>query len=217
MEYPTTSILDSFTRGDEDPVANFSSAFGGAGDVFRLVSNAINADSLLNGIATGYWDAGTFGPDMEAWVTVATKGANGEYASVFARMLNPGFPTTDLYDVRATTDAGTDIWTINRVDNAVGTPLGSTFTQEVSNGDGIGIRCIKDRISAWYRSGGVWTKLAERTDGTYSAAGYAGVGVNNTTVYFDDFGGGTFIRNFNTDSNRLGMFNGMGFRMHHRF
>lgn len=194
MGYPTTSVLDTFTRGDEDPLTNFSSVFGVFGDVFRLVSNTINADSLINGVATGYWTASTFGPDCEAYVDVSTKPtANGEYISVFARAQEVGAATADLYDVRAEVAAGADVWSINVVTNAAGSRLGDTFTQEYSAGDAIGIRCVGNQIQAWYRTGGSWSMIAEREDGTYSNAGYIGTGVDNTSGYLDNFGGGTMV------------------------
>jgi hypothetical protein len=79
------------------------------------------------------------------------------------------------------------------MDNRVYTRLGATESQTITNGDSCGLTIIGGTLQMYYKVGaGAWTaKGTGRTDGTYSAAGYIGMGLNTDAQACDDFGGGT--------------------------
>lgn len=190
MPFPTTGILDAFNRADENPITGWTALFNN----FRVASNAMKSTTAGSDFA--YYSAATYGPDCEAYMTVATKVPTGGAMAIIARLVDTGsIATVDGYMVNVAVAAGTDTITIVRLDNGVGTTLGSSISQEVANGDSIGIECIGSSISCFYKSGaGAWTNLGTRTDTTYSAAGRVGVSVTtDTSESFDDFGGGTRI------------------------
>lgn len=190
MPFPTTGILDNFNRADENPITGWTALFNG----FRVVSNAMKGTTAGSNFA--YYSAATYGPDCECYMTIATKVPTGGAMAVLARLVDTGsIGTIDGYILNVAVAAGTDTITIQRLDNGVGTTLGSSISQEVSNGDSIGIECIGSSISCWYKaSGGSWTNLGTRTDSTYTAAGRVGVSTTtDTSESFDNFGGGTRI------------------------
>jgi hypothetical protein len=195
MPFPSTGILDNFNRADESPATGWTHLFNS----FAIVSNQL-ASAVVASVLS-YYSASTYGPDCEGYYTVATKPPVGGSTAVLARLVDVGTAfTADGYLVKFdnVTGGANDVWAIQRVDNGAATTLGATFTQEVSNGDAIGIECIGSSISALYKpSGGSWTTLATRTDSTYTAAGYLGASsVSDTSNRIEDFGGGTRVISF---------------------
>lgn len=190
MAFGQTSILDNFNRADEGPpMTGWATPALAAG--LKIVTNVCAANAAN---ALGVWNSILSSADCESWFTVSTATALSGIVYVFGRLKEiASAATLDGYSV-SVTEAATDTWAINSVTNGVATAIGATFNQEVSNGDAIGICCVGSSIQAWYKaSGGSWSMLAERTDGTYAAAGYIGAGITDTTGRIDDFGGGNFI------------------------
>lgn len=190
MAFGQTGILDNFNRANEGPPMTGWTTPAGVGGL--IVSGSVCAASTAN--AFGIYSASPSNANCEAWFTVSTATGAGATVSIFARAKDVSSAATfDAYGL-VVTEAATDWWAIRRVDNGLATTLGASFAQEVSNGDGIGIRCSGSTITAWYRSGsaGSWTELASRTDSTYSAAGYLAVSISDTTGRVDNFGGGNF-------------------------
>lgn len=189
MAFPTTSVLDTFSDTEGPPMTGWATPTGYAG----LKSNGSTclADAAN---AVGFWNSVLSGADCEAFCTVTTATSSSNTVGVWARCANIGSgATVDGYFL-SMGEGATDLWSIYRVDNGVPTLLGSTFSQEVSDGDSIGIAVIGTTIEAWYKaSGGSWTMLDSRTDSTYSAAGYIGASISDTTGRIDDFGGGVAI------------------------
>ena len=189
MPYPSTSVLDSFGDTEGPPMTGWATPTGTAG--LKSASGVCLANAAN---AFGIWNSVLSGADEECFCTVTTALAAGGLVAVFARFKDiASAATVDGYGVTVT-EAATDSWTITIYTNGTPTTLGAGFTQEVSNGDKIGIRCIGSSIQAWYcASGGSWTMLASRTDTTYAAAGYIGAAISDTTGRIDDFGGGTYV------------------------
>lgn len=215
MVFPTTSILDDFNRANEGPPpsASWSQGWSGLLGEWQVTGNQCTANITL-GFCENYWNT-SFNADMEAYATMATRPADGESFSLFVRVVDIGGVNPDGYNIRfVRDDADSDTLEILRVDDGSGATLGAVVNQDLSDGDSIGIRAIGDRFEAWINTGAGWTKLFDRTDGTYSAGGVIDLITSSATTVVDDFGGGNYVRDtFNTDSTRLGLFNGMGFRM----
>lgn len=192
--FPDNGVLETFTAADgtTPPNANWTNAALASGTLRSLViqdNAASTSNANLDGSA--YWDTTSFGAACEAYATIVDIASNVS-GYLYCRLANIGVGTTDGYAVKWT-DAASTIEII-RVDNNATTTLGSAITQTIAAGDKYGIRTVGDQICAWYKVGaGAWTRLACRTDATYSSGGFIGMTSNGSTTVGaqDDFGGGT--------------------------
>lgn len=218
MPFPSTAVLDSFTRADEGPPPSAS----WADKILSADSNGlkVSGNQLVPGgaptvPASSYWSAETFGPDVEVFCTIATPPTTaGANPSLWARLATPGVAgTTDGYRLSASAAAGAanDTLLLQRYDNDTPTSLGATINigADWAAGDGFGMTIIGSTITVYYKpAAGDWTALTTRDDSTYAAAGFIGVRIaTDTTIAVDDFGGGTI--SFPTA--RLDFVSGSGF------
>ena len=188
--FPTTPVLDTFNRTDENPLTTTTwTATVFAGDVTLAISSNVAAGT---GTDNGnYWNVKTF-QNCEVYTTITTKAGNGAGPQLYWRTVQHG-AGLDGYVMTQRTAAGTDTLQVLRIDNSSVTQLGATISQEITNGDSIGVRMIGPTIEVWYRSGsGAWTLLTTRSDTTYTAAGNIAAGGNGTVWRIDNFGGGNF-------------------------
>lgn len=194
MAFGDSGILDNFNRANGALGASWSSpVYSGDG---ALVVSGNQCTPNAAGFHDSAWGT-SFSANQEVFATVVSKNANTDLMYLFARLVNLNGASLDGYILIITVASGTDTWEIRRIDNAVETTLGASFTQEIGAGDAIGLRCNGTSIEAWYRaSGGSWTRLATRTDSTYNASGQIGLGANTASTplpVFDDFGGGVIV------------------------
>jgi len=213
MAFPTTSVLDDFNRANENPLSSAGSwgtsifdNFGGAGDSFKLVSNAIQDDSAADGAGSGqaFWDGATYGPAVEVYVTFTTIWGNA--SSDFWFWLqgsgedNASNANLDGYIAYAAYSAGSWVYTLSRVDNGVSTEIRAAQTgPTLANGDKLGMECSASGVFTWYHkpAAGSWgaaSGLSTTTDTTYTS-GHIGLskGYADTTSVLDDFGGGNVV------------------------
>ena len=186
MAFPTTGVLDSF-GGTLDGW----SSLDGTGSVGTISSGQWASGSPY---LWAYWDAGTFGADEEAYITISSMNASvNNNGRVFARPQQVGTANPDGYAVSA--NALADTVEILVVTNNADTLLGSAISQTITAGDSIGIEVVGTSITAYYKVGaGAWASIGTRTDSTYSSSGYIGAGADHyTSVRLDDFGGGTVV------------------------
>jgi hypothetical protein len=197
MAFPTTGVIDSFNRSDEDPLSDGGKwsigpdDFGGTNNL-RVVGN-----ECWHGGATssnGYRNDQDYGPGCEVYCTITNIPATA--VLLYARCVNIGAGTTDGYAVYFNF-SGTDDALICRVDNDSLVGLGAAITPPApyANGDKLGLECIGSTIAAYVFQSGSWTQLGTRTDGTYTAAGKIGVRLSDAgaNTRIDDFGGGTVV------------------------
>ncbi len=189
MSGPTTSVLDDFNRSNTGPPpsTNWTTLFSG----HKVVSNACVGNGSVDNIS--YWNVSTFGADCEAYRTISTKPPNGNYIQLHLRFKDMTLGTTDGYVLSCIPQAGTDIWRIYRLDNSVLTQLGADITSELTAGDKMLFTAIGSTLEVWQYTSGAWVSLGSRTDATYGAAGYIGIGDYTTGCVSDDFGGGTYV------------------------
>lgn len=187
MAFPTTSVIDDFTRVDAATLgANWGGDPWSAGNNLRIVSNTARSQAGVQ--SNNAYTAATYGANCEAFASVGGVTANG-YGHVAARMTATD-GTSDGYLVQAYTVLGVRLF--KYTDGGSFVQLGSTFTQTISAGDKFGISCIGTSIQAWYKAGaGAWTSVISVTDSTYAAGGNIGALVSDNNFYIDDFGGGT--------------------------
>lgn len=196
-----TSVLDSFTRADENPLSgggNWDGPIRAGKDPILLVSNAASAsvDSATN---ERYWAASTFGSDTECFFTASSEFASegsANYGGCLLRLVNlEGTNVLDGYLLEYENLAGADPWYLFRIDNASFTQVGSTQNQEMSTGDTFSLVAEGTSCSMHYKaSGGNWTAIATGYDcSAYTAAGNIGMLWSrvSTQATFDNFGGGT--------------------------
>jgi len=185
MPFPTTGILDAFTRADEDPLGNgtWTGPFRETGGQLKIVSNVIlgQATSQNN---SSYWSAADFGPDCEVFHDVSTVDAD---ISPSLRISSPG-ASVNCYIISE--NGGT--WQLYKEVGGAFTALGSSASQTVSAGDGIGLSAVGTTITMWYRAGaGAWATIGTpQTDSSVTGAGKIGTCANFNQTY-DNFGGGT--------------------------
>jgi hypothetical protein len=205
------ALLSDFTGSDENPISE-------SGD--WAVLDTWTAQSLqrignqLGNANTGerhaYWTPDTFGPDVEAYYTVATKAGTSRRVSLFVRVQDPG--TTDEWDgygleIFEQSGGGNDFWDMLIVKDFGLIAYDSIDGQagpELTDGDLIGVRVIGRTVSVWHKPvAGSWTVVMEETDEALvddylpgddiriSAAGKIAIGIQNTTARLDDFYAGT--------------------------
>lgn len=180
----TTPILDTFNRANEGPPPSASWTNINAG--LKVVSNlcAANASNSVD-----YYNVTTYGPNAEVFCEVTTKPTNGQSIGIYLRLKDVGsVVTVDGYVLFVFVAAGTDSMLIQRVDNGVATTLGATISQETTAGDKILLRIIGTTLFLERNE----SLNTTRTDSTYTAAGYIGAAITDTTGRIDNFGGGIY-------------------------
>lgn len=192
--FPTTGVLDTFTGADANPIGGNWTTFGGFNAVQRLGNTlAATVNAALNG---AYWNLADFGPDSEAFITVATALLADADCNVVVKGNDEDVASgIELYGA-SMLEAPTDSTDIFEYINSVYTPIGASISQEFSNGDALGIEATGSptvTLKAFRKpSGGSWGQIGtNRTDTTLTGTGRIGVILGDTTGRLDDFGGGT--------------------------
>jgi len=183
---PTSPVLDNFNRANGGAGSKWT-VIKSTGFALMNVSGNTAVDSSTTNYAWNYWNAASFGPDVEAYITVASYA--GDTIRVGARV-TPG-TTYSGYFVSVSPTGG---WSIIRIDNG-GSPvtLASGVTQTVASGDKIGIRIVGSVVTALHYTSTGWTQaLSYNTNSDsvrYTSAGR--VAIEFRAGAFDDFGAGT--------------------------
>lgn len=192
MAFPSTGLLDAFNRANENPLTG---ALGNgpirvANPRLQIVTNQVTSVTA-SGEA---YSTASYGPDAEAWCTVATKPANGNAVDLAIRLVSPNTAGWNGYWLSAIAQVGTDTWELYRVDANVFTKLGATVTgPEFASGDKVGFSAVGSTLTGYVFQAGSWTLTIQRTDATYGAAGPIGAQIDDLTGAIDDFSGGTVV------------------------
>lgn len=199
------SILDSFTRANEDPNSFGGNWAGlGGGNTGRVSSNTLIKSAIANQFHQSmYWTPTLFLNPQASIINLSTgAGSINEHLDVLARIV--GTSTFSGYGVRlestSNTAGGTALLKIARYDSFTGggnLPVSATlatFTGVVLNTSSIGISVIGNTIEAWYSldGGATWVRAGSASDATYPSAGYIGLaGGNGGGLSADNFSGGS--------------------------
>jgi hypothetical protein len=187
---PTTPVLDSFNRAN-GPVGAGWSLIRPTGFAAMNVSGNAVVDASATLFAWDYWNAASFGPDSEAYVSINKYGAS-DTIRIGARVTGAGTTSQSGYYV-SVTSAGA--WSILRIDNnSAPVTLASGVTQALASGDKLAIRIVGSVVTALhYSGGGGWAQvLSYDTSGDpvrYSGPGRLALEYRTSTL--DDFGGGS--------------------------
>ena len=186
---PTTPVLDGFNRSNGGAGAGWS-LFRPTGFGSMNVSGNAAVDSSTTAFAWNYWNAASFGPDCEAYVTIASYGAS-DTVRIGARVINAGTSSASGYFVQV---SATGVWSIVRIDGGPSATLASGPTQMLAAGDKIAIRIVGSVVTALhYASGSGWTQVLSYDTSNdairYTSAGRIALEFKTSTL--DDLGGGT--------------------------
>lgn len=193
MAFPTTSVIDDFNRADANPATGWTTTpiFSGDGGVQTLGNQLANVGAtwcsrIYNSTST------TFGPDSEAYGTIAASAGTGEAIELFIRIQNPN--TASVSNYFAHFDQGGNSLQLWKTVNNTQTQLGSSVSITEAVGDSFGVEAIGSAIKAYYKtSGGSWTQQISQTDSGVSGSGCLGVSMESNGSRLDDFGGGTVV------------------------
>lgn len=185
--FPTTPILDTAVRADENPLSQ-----GGqwASPMLLSTNSPLQISSNQFAPTTGaesdsYRSQLLYGPDSEAYVDVPVLPGN-EVVGVAVRVTNPGTASVNAYYV---------FWNASKLEIymlSAGTPVSLYNTSATfSAGDSIGLSAYGTTISLWHKTSGVWSLTQSVIDGTVSGPGYIGMFSDTSSVRMANFGGGT--------------------------
>lgn len=185
------AVIDDYNRADAATLgANWSSEpLNNGAAMPAIVTNRAMSQGAFSSVAAWY-NAATFGPDVEVAHTLPVAGS--QYVYLFVRLTDPSASanTADGYALELVNTA----MNIYRQDNAVGTALGAEQTVTFpSSGDRLGFEANGSTLQAHRHTGSWATYGASRSDATYAAEGYVGWGSYEDvrTRAHDDFSAGT--------------------------
>jgi hypothetical protein len=203
--YPTTAVIDSFTRANESPIgAPWVNGITGTGGC-EITSNVLRHQAAT---AACYYNGASYSPTQESYVTLpnaTNHGINVNFRLYGCLQDGIGTATVDGYVVRLQkVDAAADTLRIERMTNA-GFVILATHSLEMSNGHKLGLQILNTGvINVWADVGSGWVQQFTATDTTHSCtATRIGVGILNANVHVDDFGGGTQVVGGGGTSNAL--------------
>ena len=184
---PTTPVLDNFNRANGSVGSNWTVMHAGSFSTMNIANNvAVNPGSASQ-YAWNYWNPATFGPDVEAYATVATYSGN-DTLRIGARVS----VNSSTYNGYFVSIAANGLWSILRITAGTPTTLVSGVTDPISSGDQIGIRIVGSVITALHGTPAGWRPVLSYNTGNdatrYTAAGLLSFEFRTSTI--DDFGGG---------------------------
>ena len=185
---PTTPVLDTFNRANGSVGSNWTVMHAGSFSTMNIANNvAVNPGSASQ-YAWNYWNPATFGPDVEAYATVATYSGN-DTLRIGARVS----VNSSTYNGYFVSIAANGLWSILRITAGLPTTLASGVTDPISSGDQIGIRIVGSVITALHKTTAKgWVALLSydtMNDATrYTTAGSLSFEFRTSTI--DNFGGG---------------------------
>lgn len=192
--FPRTAILDTFNRADENPIAGnwTNNALAEAADnQLKIVSNTLMAVTALTS-CEAYWNASGYKGYIEAYFTVVTKPGNTQRLEL-GFIQNPGLTSYQGYQCVFADNAGTDTFTLQRIDQTATATVLSSANFEYNVGDRLGISITPaGKITMWLNE----TPVVTAVDARYSGDFYLYIGIRDTVGAVDSFGGGTISNSF---------------------
>lgn len=185
MAGPVNTVVDSFTRANESPIAAPWVPWYPSAAMPVLTSNQMTFPS------GGGWAAydEIVDRDQECFYTITALVSSRTFMlGVRFAGLNSSSLTGYWYEVNTATGVGA----IRRMVNTSSSDMGATFTQAVAAGDSLRLWAADDVIGVDYKAAaGAWTELATRTDGSPMLVdGYTVAGGSDTGLALDNFGYG---------------------------
>lgn len=198
MGFPSTSLLDTFNRPDENPTTRFDDGMGGIANG-QIVNHAVQ--HVPDVWVETFWADSRYGPDAEAWGQLeTTPNQNGDAVHLYVRAsgattMVSGYKLTWLFQGNTESDS----LEIFRSDEATLTQLSIISGFHMAAGDRLGFRVVGSLLTAWHQPvNGTWTEITHASDSTYTGSGSIGFGIDNqgtAQIRISEFGGGTVTYN----------------------
>ncbi|HWJ49516.1 MAG TPA: hypothetical protein VNR42_00755, partial [Solirubrobacteraceae bacterium] len=193
---PLTPLLDNFARAN-------NTGPPGPSWTHMVVSSTSSTNDLFitkqqvtgrSGSNADFWNPQAFGPNSEAWITVAVKPTLDQDPVVLGlRFQNPGASNASGYQgyyIYRSSQAD-QYKIISRTNGATSTTLASVNGPTLQPGDQLLFRAIGSTLELWRFDAGAWTRILTATDSTFPGAGYLNLTARDGTVRLTNFGGGT--------------------------
>ena len=185
MAFPTnTTVLENFNAVDAHPMTGWTDLYEGVDS--NGTTGQGSAASAISYRNTLHSDP------VEFYLTVTTKPGNGSFLGLHVFTAD-----TVGYTVQIVCASGTDSVALYRIDGpGDSTQLGSTISQEFSNGDGLGLEVTDgtNGIKAYRRSSGTWSQLGTtQNDTNHTGSKRPCIEFGDTTARVDDLCGGTVV------------------------
>jgi hypothetical protein len=190
--FPTAGTLDTFTRANQSPITTpYSQPMLSGNGSILLISNHLIGNTT--GANSCYKSDTTYGPDMEAGLTLLLYGGNNGFQTL-VRVQSPNSAgATDGYGCEMVL-GGTQGLRIREYVNDTPATLGSQTNQTLDSGDSCGIDSVGTTHGAYFNNDGAgWSQLQTQSDATVNAAGNIGIIMNSNSNTGDDLVGGTVI------------------------
>ncbi len=193
MSFPTTPILDNFTRANENPLSdggNWSSSIVVNDVGLKLVSDYAVGTMSANPNSS-YWSAAIF-HYSEAYITWSAVPVAQYTVVLSARTSNEntsGPNTTNGYFFTA--QPAQAIY-FSKFVNGTFTVLSNDTSQAnlFVSGDTQGFSVIKNQLAGFREHGGTWSEIGVVTDNALTS-GHIGISLGtNSTMQLSNFGGG---------------------------
>lgn len=203
MAFPTTSILDSFTRANGALGSNWTSPLATGDSAPNILSNTVvGVAATWNG---AYWNPATY-LDSEAFISVPSASTAFDTGLLYCRSRNANTGTGCAYLIEFSATVGVKVYRL--YNNTFSAALAS-YATNITLGCKVGLRVMTSSgnivIETWADTGSGWTLLGTYTDtgavATYpnlASAGNIGFrlygnGYTEPNRHVDDFGGGTYV------------------------
>jgi len=189
MAVPQTDILDDFNRADGPLGSNWTDPWNTSEGGSVVISTSEARFVPTGGGKYTYWNGTAFGPNCEAYGKITSAPISS--ISFFVRSQPDSTNGANGYLLQFVPGAAPR-QSIYRVDNGTWTRLGADLsTSSALSGLVATLLAVGDSLSGWYDGSQIGTS---RSDSTYTAAGYIGMGSQgNTGSRVDDFGGGSIV------------------------
>ncbi len=190
--FPTTPILDTATRANENPLSNggkwtLAPGFGNLQiSSNKIITTASSVDDAM------YWNNFSLA-DEEVYCTVGTiLGTTADHVYLLARFTAS---TTNGYYIEYDRNTSTgDVLRMGKLVAGVATSF-VNVNQNISAGDSFGLVVIGNILQGWYKaSGGSWTHISNFIDTTYTGVGNIATDIASVaTGGITNFGGGMVV------------------------
>ena len=180
--FPATSVLDTFNRADENPLA------GGWGNVVfsgnskhRIVSNKCQSQASVG--TTQVWDTAP-AADQEAYVT----NTDGTRVELMLRVTNENTGNITCYFVIFYGSANNEVDIYKVINNSFTALATPTCLVSSAAGDIVGVRVAGTTLTIW-QNGALRYTL---TDSAVTGVGKLALSIHSPLFNVDSFGGGTY-------------------------
>lgn len=198
--FPTTGVLDTFGRANQDPIGVPSwsgpTRPAASSGQLKVLSNQLASAGLVGGTSHSYWSQTQFPSVQEGWVTVAVLPAAAGGVSITLKNQVPSTVGWDCYQWTYTVGTG---WRMFYVVDVGYTQIGSTVaTPTMSVGDSLGFASNGTTHRGYYKPAAAlsWTEItvgSNNDPALLNLPGFIGVEMTDLTGRISAFGGGASI------------------------